>query len=99
MKPLLAVVLFATLAGCSSGGADATACTSFCTHSQNCSGASPAGCGDSCSNPAAYNPSAGICSNYAALFNCLAAVSCDELLDAGTPDGSVVACSIQGDCH
>jgi len=105
MNRLFGLCLVLTLAACSSSSNDAAgACTSYCTHILGCLNEPTAGCSAACSDPAAYNPSGGSCTNYTALFNCLAGLPCADFTgvgDGGFVDGGsgIADCATQGGCH
>jgi hypothetical protein len=76
------------------------ACGSYCAHVLSCLGLGSGDCATSCATYESEYTGSGTCSDFAALFNCLATVSCGDLvapLDAGTEP--VLACYAAGGCH
>jgi hypothetical protein len=87
--------------GGTTGSGDATAaCTSYCNHVVGtCAGGPTSGCAAACANYTTMLPIT--CSDWAAVFNCLAGLPCSDLGigDAGGNYTALLGCYNQGGCH
>ncbi len=92
-----------TSGGATTGGTGSSdpvvACGSFCAHVLSCLGQGSGTCANTCVDYQSQYTGSGTCGDFAALFNCLATVSCSDLLaplDAGTEP--VLTCYAAGGC-
>jgi hypothetical protein len=108
MKRLLLLCLLGGLGvacGSSGGNDPVSACNAYCEHILSCEGQSglASACGSECSGSTLQNQlsSQGVtCSNWTAIFNCFASLSCSDLGlgDGGTNAAAETSCANQGGC-